>query len=68
MKQLWLSSLVAFAAALLGAVSLIPLSADAKSSSETVSLRVELDRPVLLAGRTERAVIKVAVRSRAAVA
>jgi len=61
MKQCLLSSLTAFAAALFGAVSLVPLPADAKSSSETVSLRVELDRPVLPAGRTERAVIKVAL-------
>jgi Ca-activated chloride channel family protein len=61
MKQNLLSFLPVFAAALLGAVSLAPLSACAKSTSEAVRLRVELDRPVLSADRTERAVIKIAL-------
>ena len=56
-----LRSLPALAAALLGAVSLVPLSACAKSSSEAVRLRVELDRPVVSADRTERAVLKIAL-------
>jgi Ca-activated chloride channel family protein len=63
MKQSILSFLPAFAAALLGAVSLAPLSACAKSSSIPVSLRVEVDRPVLPAGSTQRAVLKVALDS-----
>ncbi len=49
------------AAALLGVVSLVPFTACAKSSSEAVRVRVELDRPVLSADRTERAVIKIAL-------
>jgi Ca-activated chloride channel family protein len=61
MKQNILSFLPVFAAALPGAVSLAPLSACAKSSSEAVRLRIELDRPVLSADRTERAVIKIAL-------
>ena len=61
MKQNILSFLPALAAALLGAVSLAPLSACAKSSTEAVRLRVELDRPVLSADRTERAVLKIAL-------
>lgn len=56
-----LRSLPALAAALFGAASLAPLSANAKSSSDAVRLRVELDRPVLTADRTERAVIKIAL-------
>lgn len=54
-------SLPAFAAALLAAVSLAPLPACAKSSPAAVALRIELDRPVLSAGRTERAVVKIAL-------
>jgi Ca-activated chloride channel family protein len=61
MKQNVLSFLVRFAAALLCAASLAPFSACAKSSSEAVRLRVELDRPVLSADRTERAVLKIAL-------
>ena len=61
MKQNTRSFLSSFAAALLGVVSLAPLSACAKSSSEAVRLRIELDRPVLSADRTERAVIKIAL-------
>lgn len=61
MKQNTRSFLSSFAAALLSVVSLAPLSACAKSSSEAVRLRIELDRPVLSADRTERAVIKIAL-------
>src|SRR3954468_13537257 len=61
MKHHLLSLLPAFAAALLSAVSLAPLSASAKSSSDAVRLRVELDRPVLYADRPERAVVKIAL-------
>ena len=63
MKQNILSFLPVFAAALFGAVSLAPLSACAKSVSIPVSLRVEVDRPVLPAGSTQRAVLKVALDS-----
>ena len=58
MKQTLVHS---FATALLGALSLLPLPACAKSSDSTVRLRVELDRPVLPAGSTERAVVKIAL-------
>ncbi len=61
MKQNNLPFLSVFAAALLGAVSLAPLSACAKSSSEAVRLRVELDRPVLSSDRPERVVVKIAL-------
>ncbi len=63
MKQNILSFLPALAAALLGAVSLAPLSACAKSSPVPISLRVEVDRPVLPAGSTQRAVLKIALDS-----
>lgn len=42
-------------------MSLVPLTVSAKSTEDSVHLRVELDRPVLAAGRTERAVIKVSL-------
>jgi Ca-activated chloride channel family protein len=61
MKSTFVSALSVFAAALLGAVSLLPLAACAKSTPEAVRLRVELDRPVLSADRTERAVVKIAL-------
>jgi Ca-activated chloride channel family protein len=61
MKSTFVSALSVFAAALLGAVSLLPLAACAKSNHESVRLRVELDRPVLSADRTERAVVKIAL-------
>lgn len=61
MKPTLLSLLPAFAAALLSAMSLAPLSASAKSASDAVRLRVELDRPVLYADRPERAVVKIAL-------
>ena len=60
MKQNFLSS---FAAALLCAVSLFPLSACAKSTDLPVRLHVELDRPVLPAGSTQRVVLKIALDS-----
>ncbi len=60
MKQNFFSS---FAAALLCAVSLAPLAACAKSTDATVRLRVELDRPVLPAGSTQHAVLKIALDS-----
>ncbi len=60
MKNIILS---AFAAALLlGAMSLVNTACASERSpagSETVRLRVDLDRGVLRAGRTERAVIKI---------
>ena len=61
MKPNVLSFLPRFAAALLCAVSLAPFAACAKSPTEVVRLRVELDRPVLSADRTERAVLKIAL-------
>ena len=61
MKQNTRSFLSSFAAALLSVTSLVPFSACAKSSSEAVRLRIELDLPVLSADRTERAVIKIAL-------
>jgi Ca-activated chloride channel family protein len=61
MKSNLLSLLPAFAAAVLGAVSFLPIAARASSSVEAVRLRVEMDRPVLPAGRTERAVVKIAL-------
>jgi Ca-activated chloride channel family protein len=61
MKQNLLTFLPALAAALFCAVSLAPLTACAKAPDASVRLRVELDRPVLFAGRTERAVVKIAL-------
>jgi Ca-activated chloride channel family protein len=58
MKQNLLSNL---AAAFFCAVSLVPLSACAKASDLPVRLRVELDRPVLPAGSTQRAILKIAL-------
>ena len=49
------------ATTLLGVMSLVPFTACAQSSSEAVRVRVELDRPVFSADRTERAVIKIAL-------
>ena len=60
MKQNFLSS---FAAAFLCAVSLLPLSACAQSTDLPVRLRVELDRPVLPAGSSQRVVLKIALDS-----
>ena len=48
--------LLSFATALLGAASLF-----AKSTGDPVRLRIELDRAVLTAGRTEKAVVKIAL-------
>jgi Ca-activated chloride channel family protein len=60
MKNILIS---AFAAALLlGAMSLVTTATASERSpagSETIRLRVDLDRGVLRAGRTERAVIKI---------
>src|SRR4051812_1654392 len=61
MKSSFSFVLSAFAAALLGAMSFVPITVSAKSTEDSVHLRVELDRPVLAAGRTERAVIKVSL-------
>lgn len=63
MKLNLLPSLSALAAALLGAASLFSSSLLAKDATSTtaVALRVELDRPVLSADRTECAVVKVAL-------
>ena len=58
MKQNILSLIPAFAAALLGAVS---LPVRASSVEAAVRLRVELDRPVLSADCTERAIVKIAL-------
>ena len=52
-----------FAAALFCAVSLAPLAACAKSTDIPVRLRVELDRPVLPADSTQRAVLKISLDS-----
>src|SRR5882762_2438223 len=60
MKTSFVSS---FAAALACAVSLVPSATQAKPSAEPVHLRVELDRPVLNAGFTERAVVKISLES-----
>jgi Ca-activated chloride channel family protein len=60
MKQNFLTS---FAAACFCAVSLIPLAACAKPTEASVHLRVELDRPVLPADSTQRAVLKIALDS-----
>jgi Ca-activated chloride channel homolog len=58
MKNSLLSS---FASALACALSLVPLSLRADSNSTPVHLRVELDRTVLSADLTERAIVKVAL-------
>lgn len=63
MKHHLLSFLPVLAAALLGAASLAPLSAGAKPAPLPISLRVEVDRPVLPAGSTQRAVLKIALDS-----
>lgn len=48
-----------FAAALLGVASFVSLSAKSASHDEAVRLRLDLDRTVLPAGATEKAVIKI---------
>jgi Ca-activated chloride channel family protein len=48
-----------FAAALVGVASFVSLSAKSASHDEAVRLRLDLDRTVLPAGATEKAVIKI---------
>lgn len=60
MKQNLLAS---FAAALLCAMSLVPLPAGAQSTDAPVRLRVDLDRSVLPAGSLQRAVLKISLDS-----
>ena len=52
-------SLFSLAAALLSAVFISPVVAFAKTESEPVQLRVELDRSTLPAGSMERAIVKI---------
>ncbi len=61
MKNHLASFLPALAAALVGVASLFAPSLSAKSTDEAVRLRIELDKPVLIADRTERAVVKIAL-------
>lgn len=56
-----LSALVSAGAAWLGAAALLLPSLHASSSAAAVRLRVELDRPVLVADRPEKAIVKVAL-------
>jgi Ca-activated chloride channel family protein len=56
-----LSALFSTAAACFGVAALFASSLSAKSSEAAVRLRIELDRPVLVAERPEKAIVKVAL-------
>lgn len=55
------SALLSAAAACLGVAALLAPSLRAGSSETAVRLRVELDRPVLVADRPEKAIVKIAL-------
>lgn len=55
------STVFSVAASLLSAAAFLAPSLHAKSSDEAVRLRVELDRPVLVANRAEKVILKVAL-------